>query len=170
MDAIELITLGPEAVALLVSDQTEFEKSYNLRLGVNAEAVSELARQEATGWRRYLAVDPASREVVGHCGFKGAPDAEGVVEISYFTFPSHEGHGCATRMTARLVEIAFSDKAVRRIIARTPPRCGAGRTILERNRFHFNGEIRDSEQGNVWEWELDRDLFRGGPDSGPGLS
>jgi hypothetical protein len=38
-------------------------------------------------WTRYLAVDRSHQIIIGTCGFTAPPDAEGVVEIAYFTFP-----------------------------------------------------------------------------------
>jgi RimJ/RimL family protein N-acetyltransferase len=49
-------------------------------------------------WGSYLAYD--GETPVGTCAFKTAPNAEGAVEIAYFTFPAFEGRGFATTMAA----------------------------------------------------------------------
>jgi ribosomal-protein-alanine N-acetyltransferase len=52
-------------------------------------------RREADLWGGYLAVDETSDLIVGSCAFKGAPMADGTVEIAYYTFGPYEGQGYA---------------------------------------------------------------------------
>lgn len=97
------------------------------------------------GWR---AGQPA-----GFGGFVSAPDANGVVEIGYLTFPLHEGSGVATAIAAGLVDIARSN-GVRQVLAHTLPCEGASTRVLVRNLFVRDGEAVDTDEGLVWRWQL----------------
>ena len=101
-------------------------------------------------WGAYLAL--AADVPVGLCAFKAAPDARGVVEIAYMTFPALEGRGHATAMAAALARIAFEAGAPL-VIAHTLPQENASTRALRRNGFGFGGEAIDPEDGLVWRWE-----------------
>ena len=105
-------------------------------------------------WGGYFVVDEATREIVGSCAFKSAPTEEGAVEIAYFTYPGFEGRGYATGMAAKLIELASSSPAVRRIVAHTLPEPNASTRVLERVGMTFVGEVIDPEDGRVWRWQM----------------
>ena len=44
--------------------------------------------------------------MVGHAGFHGPPDAEGMIEIGYKIFPVFRGQGYATEAARRLLDLA----------------------------------------------------------------
>ncbi|MGH7232685.1 MAG: GNAT family N-acetyltransferase [Nitrospiraceae bacterium] len=50
-----------------------------------------------------------SRLTIGNGGFKGAPTADGTVELGYSILPEHQRHGCATEAVSTLVASAYSD-------------------------------------------------------------
>ena len=101
-------------------------------------------------WGCYLA--SVDGETVGTCAFKGAPDADGVVEIAYMTFPAFEGRGHAKAMAAALVEVACGGGASL-AIAHTLPEENASNGALRRIGFDYAGEVMDPEDGLVWRWE-----------------
>ena len=90
---------------------------------------------------------------VGECGFKGPPDAEGMVEIAYHTLPEHEGNGFATEAASTLVDFAFSHPAVKVVRAHTLPEPNASTRILEKCGFEFCGQVIDPDDSAVWRWE-----------------
>jgi GNAT superfamily N-acetyltransferase len=104
-------------------------------------------------WGGYLVADAATCAVVGSCAFKGAPSADGQVEIAYFTYPGYEGRGYATAMAATLVALASAAREVSAVIAHTLPESNASTRILEKNGFQFACEITDPDDGQVWRWE-----------------
>jgi RimJ/RimL family protein N-acetyltransferase len=57
----------------------------------------------------FMLVHRISGGVIGRCGFKGPPEADGVVEIAYGVAPEHQGNGYATEAAAALVSYAFSN-------------------------------------------------------------
>ena len=101
----------------------------------------------------FALVHPSSGTVVGRCGFKGPPAADGVVEIAYGVSPEHQGKGYATEAAAALVSFALSHEQVRTVRAHTLPQPNASTRVLAKCGFHRVGEVIDPEDGLVWRWE-----------------
>jgi RimJ/RimL family protein N-acetyltransferase len=91
--------------------------------------------------------------VIGRCGFKGPPAADGVVEIAYGVDPDHQGKGYATEAAEALVIFAFGSGRVRVVRAHTLPEANASTRVLTKCGFRCIGEIIDREDGLVWRWE-----------------
>jgi len=102
-------------------------------------------------WTGYLAIE--KDQCVGTCAFKSPPQ-DNCVEIAYFTFPGHEGHGVATRMAQALVQIAFEAVPGLTIAAQTLPEESASTSVLKKLGFQFAAELEHPEDGKVWEWRL----------------
>ena len=109
-------------------------------------------------WDGYFVVDKDSREVVGSCAFKTPPTEDGTVEIAYFTYPEFEGQGYATGMARKLIELASSSAAIRRVIAHTLPEKSASTRVLEKVGMSRLGEVMDPEDGRVWRWQMQHGL------------
>jgi [ribosomal protein S5]-alanine N-acetyltransferase len=95
----------------------------------------------------------SSRLVIGMGGFKGPPDAEGVVEIAYGVAPDYQGKGYATEAAQALVDYAFVSGRVRVVRAHTRPTSNASMRVLAKCGFNKIGEVVDPEDGLVWRWE-----------------
>lgn len=102
-------------------------------------------------WGCFLVADDSVATIIGSCGYKYAPAADGSVEIAYGIFPPHEGQGHATAVARELVARAGR----RKVIAHTLPERNASCRILEKLGFACVGEVEDPEDGPVWRWELD---------------
>lgn len=170
MAALHLLNLDKRSVQLLLDSDEEFEQQNKLTLGVNWDLIRELAKHTRNALRKnafdsgswgYLAVDADTRNVVGSCGFKGAPDRHGSVEIVYLTFPDCEGQGYATSMAKGLVDIAFRSHSVRRVVAHTLPEKSASTRVLEKAGFTFAGDYVDAEDAPGWSWILERADVKG---------
>lgn len=104
-------------------------------------------------WRHgFFVVHREHARVIGAAGYKGAPDADGIVEIAYGIVPSHEGQGYATEAAAALVTYAF-DHGARQLRAHTLPQPNASTHVLLKNGFRNVGSVVDPEDGPVWRWE-----------------
>lgn len=101
----------------------------------------------------FAVVNPALGQVIGSAGFKGAPDAEGMVEVAYGIAPGWQGKGCATQALKKLMAFAASDERVRVLRAHTLPEYNASTRVLTKNGFTKLGEVIDPEDGRVWRWE-----------------
>lgn len=163
MRAIGLIHIDSELADALDRGAADFEARYGVRLAGADDLVREVVRQtlaflptadDEPVWSGFLAVDGIDGDVVGTCAFKGPPAPDGSVEIAYYTFPHLERRGFGTAMAAKLVEIALTSGAVRRVIAHTLPERNASTRILEKIGMRFAGEVIDPEDGAVWRWEL----------------
>jgi len=63
------------------------------------------------GWGPWMMVWPDQRVLVGDAGFKGKPDADGVVEVGYAVLPDYRRRGFATEAVVALIGWAFSQEA-----------------------------------------------------------
>lgn len=101
----------------------------------------------------FSVVERATGSAVGSCGFKGPPDANGVVEVAYGIEPSHRGRGYATEAAGALAAFAFASGRVRLVRAHTRPDNGASARVLAKCGFRYVGEVVDPEDGLVCRWE-----------------
>ncbi|MEM7386687.1 MAG: GNAT family N-acetyltransferase, partial [Verrucomicrobiota bacterium] len=91
--------------------------------------------------------------VVGQCGFKGPPNAEGMVEVAYCVEQDWQGNGYATEATEALTQHAFQHDGVLLVRAHTLPEPNASTRVLTKAGFRNVGEVIDPEDGPVWRWE-----------------
>lgn len=96
------------------------------------------------------------RVIVGQCGFKGPPNADGMVEIAYFVEPDCRGNGYATEAAEALTVQALNHDGVRFVRAHTLPEPNASTRVLTKAGFRNVGEVIDPEDGPVWRWERHR--------------
>ena len=111
----------------------------------------------ATGeWGGYFFVDAGLGALVGNGGFHGRPTAEGEAEVGYEIAPGFRNRGYATEALRGLVQFAFYDPGVRRVVAHTLAERNASNVVLERIGMTFAGELANEEVGKIWRWELPR--------------
>jgi len=109
---------------------------------------------EADPWiHGFMLVHRASGAVVGRCGFKGPPGADGAVEIAYGVAPEHYAKGYASVAAQSLTSYAFSHPQVRVVRAYTLPRPNASTRVLTKCGFRRIGEVIDPDDALVWRWE-----------------
>ncbi len=96
------------------------------------KSVSHDERLFHTFW---LVVEKERNRIVAELGFKGRPDAGGIVEIGYGTMPSEEGKGIMTEAVGGMVTWAAQRKDVTGILAETNKENIASIRILEKNNF-----------------------------------
>src|SRR5207249_2596313 len=63
----------------------------------------------------------STRTMVGHCGYHGAPDETGMVEIGYQVAPPYRRRGYALEAVRGLIDNAFEDPRVKRVRASISP-------------------------------------------------
>jgi len=160
----ELITLTSRGISLFYRDAERLAQRLNLHFGDALAFVKEIAETTriflgpliGTRWGAYLGVDEATRQVVGTCSFKGAPNTLGEIEIAYYTFPPFEGRGYASAMAKQLVEIAFEVPEVKAVFAHTLVEENASTSILKKCGFIFDRQLTDPDDGDVWRWRRER--------------
>jgi ribosomal-protein-alanine N-acetyltransferase len=104
--------------------------------------------READPWvHGFALVENGSGAIVGTAGFKGPPDAAGVVEIAYAIVADRRGRGYATETAEALVRFGFAAEAVRVVRAHTLPAESASTRVLGKCGFIRRGEVMDPEDG-----------------------
>jgi [ribosomal protein S5]-alanine N-acetyltransferase len=163
---LRLIPFAPADVLALRDDVAGFQARTGLRVAeglgdfynspdVSPQWLERLRSASATdvGQHGFLVVHRELALAIGSAGFKGSPDADGLVEIAYGIVPTHQGRGYATEAAAALVSFAVADGRVRRVIAHTLPEHNASTRVLAKCGFEFKGDVVDPEDGPVWRWE-----------------
>lgn len=111
---------------------------------------------ETTPWGGTI-IDRAEQVAVGQMGFKGLPDASGMVEIGYGVNPSYQGKGCATEVAVALSDWALEQHGVTRVTAECLDDNSASIRVLEKVGFRRVGTCINAEEGGtliVWERTL----------------
>lgn len=93
---------------------------------------------------------------VGSCGFKGAPDEKGVVEIAYGIEEAYQNQGFATESARALRDFAFEQAQVKIVRANTKKENVASECVLNKCEFRLIGQFEDPEDGLVNRWEICR--------------
>ena len=102
--------------------------------------LGRLDHGQARGWHTwYLLLRQAPLELAGVCGFKGRPDAQGSVEISYALLPQFHRRGLATEAVNRLVEWAFTHPQITEVCAETLPSLVPSIRVLQKCGFTRTG-------------------------------
>ncbi|MCF2486537.1 GNAT family N-acetyltransferase [Dyadobacter sp. CY347] len=107
-------------------------------------------------WWVYLIIHVPDNMLIGSCGYKGEPDASGMVEIGYEIMPSHRLKGLGLELAKGLTEHALAQPGVHKILAHTVREENASVRILEKIGFKQTEDITDSDEGPLWRWELAR--------------
>lgn len=141
----------------IIYQPIDLDTPFNEELEVSvSEAMRNLYRKQGyvKPWIGYFAKNEKN-VTLGVCSFK-SPPKNGKVEIAYYTFPNFERQGIATLMAKHLVHVATEvDKNIS-ILAQTLPENNASTSILKKLGFRMIGVKNHTEDGNVWEWVLDK--------------
>ena len=173
---LSLVPSAPDHLLALIEHPERFEEVAGLALAeelrgfyVSGEVspvwLAALRRCSGAGpdpWRHgFFVIERGERRVIGSAGFKGPPDADGMVEIAYGIVPSREGRGFATEAAGALMRFAGADARVRTLRAHTLPTANASTKVLTKCGFLHIADVVDPEDGPVWRWE------RSAPHIGP---
>lgn len=123
------------------------------------EHILDKVKEQPTNakWYFYLPIETDTKSLLGSCGYKGAPDENGMVEIGYEVAEEYRNQGFATEITESLTKLAFSDNNVKKIQAHTAAHKNASVRVLEKCNFKFIEESFDLEDGFTWKWVKERD-------------
>jgi RimJ/RimL family protein N-acetyltransferase len=106
----------------------------------------------------YFFVHQPDRKLIGNGGFKGKPDEAGTVEIGYAVAPAYRRKGLATEAAQGLIDFAFSHPQIRTIQAHTLAEENESVRVLRKVGMKFVKELNDLEDGDIWQWQLKREV------------
>lgn len=161
MPSIRLIRIDDELRRSVETSPESFARSHGACMGEHEPVIREVISQtlallarvpRAPEWGGYLVSDDDQAAVIGTCGFAHGPEADGTVEIAYFTFPAFEGRGYATAMAGELLQLALRSGTDCNVVAHTLPEHNASTRVLAKVGLQFVGEAQDADVGKVWRW------------------
>jgi [ribosomal protein S5]-alanine N-acetyltransferase len=106
------------------------------------------------GWWTYFPIHKADKKLIGSCGYKGAPDTNGIVEIGYEIAGDYRNQGLATEVVSVLIKNAFANENVKAVQAHTLAEINASTKVLAKCGFVKIQEIDDPEDGKIWQWKM----------------
>lgn len=98
---------------------------------------------DKTHWYIWIIVNTKFKCVVGDIGFKGAPDQAGAVEIGYSISSRFRNCGFATEAVDYLIDWAFAQKSIKRVVAVCKEDNLESINVLEKNKMLVE-EIRSN--------------------------
>ncbi|MEH2252035.1 GNAT family N-acetyltransferase [Nostoc sp.] len=112
---------------------------------------AQMLIDDASGLGRgvWLMIQIADSTLIGDLGFDGKPDQTGTVEMGYEVLSAYRQQGFAFEAVEALVNFAFTQSELKRIIAHFPDNHAASIRILEKLGMQQIG--RDE---NLPKWEL----------------
>ena len=151
---LTLVLQTPEETRTLIDGMTPSEKA---ELSADWLALVDSVTSADPWIHRFALIQRAGNAVVGSCGFKGQPNANGAVEIAYGVDPDYRGNGYATEAAQALVTYAFKNSKANVVRAHTLPEANASTRVLTKCGFKQVGEVIDPDDGVVWRWEKHKD-------------
>ena len=97
----------------------------------------------SVGWSAWYFIDASERVLCGQGGFY-APPQDGAVEIGYSIVESFQQRGYATEAVGALIEWAFAQPGVERVIAHTYRHLRPSIRVMEKNGLIYLG-VGDEE-------------------------
>jgi RimJ/RimL family protein N-acetyltransferase len=130
---------GIELGELFVNDQSKWLWNYRIK---QIEDDPEAAR-----WIVRAAVAEPEAVVIGHAGYHGPPDANGMVEVGYTVDSQYRRQGYAKAILTALIERAAAEPGVRVVRASISPTNAASLATIAGFGFLEAGEQWDEEDG-----------------------
>ncbi|MCH7591388.1 MAG: GNAT family N-acetyltransferase [Planctomycetes bacterium] len=128
---------GREALAAGLSATVPNDWPPEIMAGATGYWVPHLEKNpDLVGWAVWHIIRKEDRILIGGAGFKGMPDA-GRVDIGYAVLDAFQRRGYATEAAGALIDWAFSDPRVDRIVGETLPHLSASIRVMQRLGFEL---------------------------------
>lgn len=128
---------GREALAVGLSATVPDDWPPEIMAGAVGHWVPHLEENpDLVGWAAWHIIRREDRLLIGGAGFKGLPDA-GRVDIGYVILDAFQRTGYATEATGALIDWAFKDPRVDRIVGETLPHLTASIRVMQRLGFEL---------------------------------
>jgi ribosomal-protein-alanine N-acetyltransferase len=162
---LQLIPCELAYIEAIIRDKKELEQILGVRVPDNWPQMPESlgyvhkalkADPASSQWGYHLFVHTKDRALIGEGGYKGKPDAAGVVEIGYAIIPEYRQRGLAFEAARGLTRQAFSHAEVRVIQAHTLKDGTASINVLKKLGMKLVGTAEDPDEGEVLQWKVER--------------
>ena len=111
-------------------------------------------KENGNYWGSFFIIHKADRRLLGTCGYKGAPDDIGIIEIGYEVEATYRQQGLATEAAQGLIDFAWQHEEVKDIIAHTLAYENPSVCVLKKLGFQFVEALNDPDDGDIWRWIL----------------
>ncbi len=112
---------------------------------ISLSEAKRLAKERSEGTDFYAVVLKESEKMIGHLYFKQIdPQVMMTWELGYIFNPSYHRKGYASEAARALIEYAFQNQTVHRIMARCDPKNPASWKLLEKIGFRREGHFKQS--------------------------
>ena len=167
MTSVHLVALGRDAMLALLDDDlvtaselagiplSDFYTSDDITWLWRIREKQIAENPESENWAAFVVVDDETGAPVGHAGFHGPPNADGLVEIGYSIDPGMRRRGFAKATVAALLTRVADDDRVVTVRATISPENAASLGTIAGFGFARNGEQWDEEDGLEWIFDLD---------------
>ncbi len=168
-DRLKLIPCTAAYVEALINNPQTLEQTLDIRIGDHWTEFPEalefthqwLAQDPSVkAWAPYLFIHQPDRKLIGWGGFKGRPNANGIVEIGYEIAPDYRRQGLATEAAQGLLNFAFSQPEVKAVEAHTLPEHNSSTRVLEKLGMQWLGIEIDSNDGEIWHWQIQQGAYQ----------
>jgi [ribosomal protein S5]-alanine N-acetyltransferase len=113
----------------------------------------EAFKENGAYWGSFFTIHKADRRLLGTCGYKFPPTAEGMTEIGYEIHADYRRQGLATEAADALMRFAFQHDIVKTVRAHTLAVANPSVLVLKKLNFTFIGTFNDPDDGDIWRWE-----------------
>ena len=162
-ERLQIVTLTPVLLRLALQDRIALARALD-DIKVPSEwpgpdfgeiipfVIKHLEEQpDQVEWNANLIIHRADQVIIGDAGFRDGPDETGTIEIGYSIIPGYRRQGYAFEATQALVQWAFTQDEVKRIVAECVSDNPGSIRILEKL-----GMQQVSQVKNILRWELTR--------------
>jgi RimJ/RimL family protein N-acetyltransferase len=162
---LQLIPCELAYIEAIMRDKKELEQILGVRVPDNWPQMPESldyvykalhADPTSSEWGYHLFVHTKDRALIGEGGYKGKPDAAGVVEIGYAIIPEYRRRGLAFEAARGLTRQAFTHAEVRVVQAHTLKDGTASINVLKKLGMTLVGTAEDPDEGEVFQWKVER--------------
>jgi len=115
---------------------------------------------ESWRWGMSFFIHKGDNTLVGTGGFKGAPDAEGMVEIGYSVAPGYQRQGLAGEAARGMTDYSFTFPNIQMVDAHTLAEWNPSTRILQKLGMTRIAEKNDPEDGDIWQWRITREEYQ----------
>ncbi|MBS4214786.1 MULTISPECIES: GNAT family N-acetyltransferase [Neobacillus] len=121
------------------------------KIGPHIKMFLEKLKEDSTqfGWGVWLVINKENNTIIGDIGFKGKPNSENTVEVGYGIIPSAQNKGYATEAVNEIINWAFTNDHVDKVVAECLHDNIPSIKVLEKLKMNKIGTVND-----MLKWEL----------------